>query len=133
MAERRSDESHSPGTFGESLAAFLDAALTSSEAAEPELRRLVREHLQGEPRTLPVVSLDISAIDHPNLQVALDALFVREGWSADLVGIDADFTTFGGIGIGMVTAPARSAFARASLERGAVKTVSVALDAQHAI
>ena len=40
---------------------------------EPAVRRRLREHLERDPRELPIVSRALAAWDRPNFQVAIDA------------------------------------------------------------
>ncbi len=78
----------SPGTFGASLHAFLRASLALAPATEPELTRRLREHLGVDDLgPLPVVSLELPAREHPNLQLAFERLLERDGWSAEIVGV----------------------------------------------
>jgi len=52
---------------------------------EPPIRRLLREHLEADPRELPVVSRALEVWDRPNFQVAIDLW--TDGRQVDLVGL----------------------------------------------
>jgi cell division protease FtsH len=73
--------------FGELFRRFLKRALDEEPEEEPEFKVLLREHLGAEPSDLPIVAESVSAWDHANLQLGLEALLEEEGRSATLVGI----------------------------------------------
>lgn len=73
----------SPAAFGTALKRFLDASL----AQAPPLRARVVEHLGTDPAELHTLARDMPLRAQPNLQVALDALLARPGWSRELIGM----------------------------------------------
>ena len=81
------DDPLSPAAFGSALKRFLDASLALAPGVEPPLRARVREHLATDPAELPTVARAFPARDHPNLQLALDALLARPGWTAEVHGL----------------------------------------------
>jgi hypothetical protein len=73
--------------FGRIFTRFLQAAIEAEPDTEPEFRTLVREHLGADPKDLPIIGEQVHAWDQVNLQLALEALFARDGRSVTLVGI----------------------------------------------
>src|SRR5688572_1867434 len=76
-----------PAAFGRALKRFLDASLAQAPSQESPLRARVREHLGTDPAELPTLAHALPQRDHPNLQLALDALLARPGWEAEVRGI----------------------------------------------
>lgn len=80
-----------PGAFG---AAFLDFMQDMhAAAAQPDspLKERLEEHLGIEPNELPATVLELATPDHPNLQLALDAVLP----DAEIVGYGIRHTGFG--------------------------------------
>jgi hypothetical protein len=81
--------------FSSAFRRFLDAM--NAEAAKqtsPLLDRL-RTHLGGEPGRMPIITEEFDSYEHPNVQVALDAVLWSNGRTAELVGIAAHGKRFG--------------------------------------
>jgi hypothetical protein len=62
-----------PEELASALKRLADWAEEHAPEPEPALRRLLREHLGGDPRDMPVVSRGLAQWDRPNFQVAIDA------------------------------------------------------------
>jgi cell division protease FtsH len=73
--------------FGKVFTRFLHAAMEAEADTDPEFGVLVREHLQANPDELAIIGEEVHAWDQVNLQLALEALFTREGRTVKLVGI----------------------------------------------
>jgi hypothetical protein len=73
--------------FGELFGEFVRRALESESRREPAFRTLVREHLDADPKAIPIVALDVPEWDHANLQFAIEALIAKPGRAAELVGV----------------------------------------------
>jgi cell division protease FtsH len=73
--------------FGAQFGEFVRRALEAQPTEEPRFRALVRDHLGVEPLGAPIVSLQVPAWDHANLQVGLEALLERNGRKGEIVGI----------------------------------------------
>jgi ATPase family associated with various cellular activities (AAA) len=77
----------------ELAAAILELSAWAERNApqpEPALRVRVREHLGVDPGSLEVVNEDLSAYDHVNVQVALDALAGTTGETPEIVGLSME-------------------------------------------
>ena len=83
------------GAFG---ALFEEFVRRMSEAAErpesPFLTRL-REHLGADPKALPITSVELPETEHPNLQLALDAVLA----GAEIIGFSAQHMGMMDIGL----------------------------------
>jgi cell division protease FtsH len=73
--------------FGKVFTRFLRAAMEAEADTDPEFGVVVREHLQANPDELAIIGEEVHAWDQVNLQLALEALFTREGRTVKLVGI----------------------------------------------
>ena len=71
--------------------------------AEPRLPRLVAEHLGRDPAGLPVLAEQFAMLEHPNLQLALDAL-LASGDGQSVVGLPSEVRHFGEFSLGSVLA-----------------------------
>ena len=128
-----------PGAFGTSLKRFLDASLAQAPAEESPLRKRVRDHLGVDPAELPTVAREIHLRDHPNLQVGLDALLARPGWSFELLGLRRPEAPYMGVGLtDLIQAPTPGAdipllrpgpLQHEEVDLGAGRTVSCAFNA----
>jgi hypothetical protein len=102
------ETSGSPAGFGRAFRAFLEQSVREQEEAEepPFVARLT-DHLGANPRGLPIVAERFSAIEHPNVQTALDDWISTEGRSAELVGMSAEGKRYGGLGMADLVSPVR--------------------------
>jgi cell division protease FtsH len=76
--------------FGKIFTRFLQAAVEAEPDKEPEFGRIVRDHLGADPGDVPIIGEEIHAWDQVNLQLALEALFARDGRTVTLVGIGGE-------------------------------------------
>ena len=74
--------------FAREFKRFIDGMNTWAVSEATPLMRRLEAHLGGNPTTMPIVIAEFEAYEHPNVQVALEALFASgSGRTADLVGI----------------------------------------------
>jgi hypothetical protein len=73
------------GAFGAAFSEFVEAMSGAARARESGLVARTRERLGANPRELPSTSAEFSPTDHPNLQLALDAVLP----DAEVIGISA--------------------------------------------
>jgi hypothetical protein len=91
-----SAETAAPETaaFGAAFKAFMDAMVAQATPPESPLLSRIRAHVGDDPATLPVIAEEFDAFEHPNVQVAFDALLAEEGRSVTLVGVAAENKRF---------------------------------------
>ncbi len=63
-----------PGTFGAAFEDFVRAMTEAAALPQSPLSERLREHLGAEPGGLPSTVAEFDTTDHPNLQLALDAV-----------------------------------------------------------
>lgn len=83
--------------FGAAFKKFVDNM--NAEAAKetnPLVERL-KGYLGDEPSHVPIVAEEWESYEHPNVQVALDAVLARKGRTAELIGIAAQNKRWGAI------------------------------------
>src|SRR5258706_4421864 len=74
--------------FARDFKKLIDTMNTWALTEQTPLMKRLETHLGGTPSTMPIVMAEFEPFDHPNVQVALDALFAPgSGRTADLVGI----------------------------------------------
>ena len=73
------------GAFGAAFSEFVEAMSAAARARESGLVARMREHLGANPKELPSTTAEFSPTDHPNLQLALDAVLP----DAEVMGISA--------------------------------------------
>jgi cell division protease FtsH len=74
-----------PEELATALKRLADWAEEHAAQPEPALRRLLREHLHGDPSDMPLVSRGLAQWDRPNFQVAIDAW--TDGRDVQVVGL----------------------------------------------
>jgi hypothetical protein len=74
-----------PTELAGAIKRLTDWAEAHAPEPEPAVRRRLREHLDGDPRDLPIVSRALAAWDRPNFQVAIDAW--SDGREVEVVGL----------------------------------------------
>ena len=84
--------------FAEQFQRFLEAMTTTRRRKESSLRGLVRDHLGLDPAGLPILSEHVSTVEHPNLQLALDAL-LADGPGQSVVGLPTELRHYGGFSL----------------------------------
>jgi hypothetical protein len=97
----------STAAFGRAFRAFLEQSVSEQATEEPPFVARLAEHLGANPRELPIVAEQFSAIEHPNVQVALDVWARGEGRSAELLGMSAEEKRYAGIGMADLISPVR--------------------------
>jgi hypothetical protein len=100
-----------PGAFGAVFQEFMEAMTAAAERPDDALMERLRAHLGTEPGRLPVTAAEFPTTEHPNVQLALDAVLP----DAEVIGIAsrhpgftaglADLTSGSGIGGLLRTGP----------------------------
>jgi hypothetical protein len=90
------DQLPDPGAFGAAFEDFLRAMTTAAERGESELAARMREHLGQKPKELPSTAAEFARTDHPNLQIALDAVLP----DAEVLGYSSSHPGFLAVGLG---------------------------------
>lgn len=93
-----------PVDFGRAFKAFLDDVVGAVPAEEPAFFRRLREHFRSEPSGLPVIAHEFGTYDHPNLQLALDAVLSSGGRAFEAVGVGGQ-AMFAGFGLAELATP----------------------------
>ena len=83
--------------FGPLFKRFMDAMIAEAGKESTPLLDRLRAHLGGEPSRMPIVAEEFEQWEHPNVQMALDAVTSRSGRRAELLGIAAQNKRFGQI------------------------------------
>jgi hypothetical protein len=86
--------------FGAAFEDFMRAMTEAVERPEPALAARLREHLGAEPGALPTTAAEFASTDHPNLQLALDAVLP----DAEVVGYTLRHAGFAPVTLGDVIA-----------------------------
>ncbi len=89
-----------PGSFGAAFVEFMRAMSLVAEERESEVAVRLREHLGTDPKGLPTTGAEFPQAEHPNLQLALDAVL----GDAELVGYTTRHMGFGSIGLAEIVA-----------------------------
>jgi hypothetical protein len=84
------------GAFGAAFTEFVQRMTAVARGRESELLARIREHLGVDPGQLPSTSAEFSPTDHPNLQLAIDAVLP----DAEVLGFTAANPGFMMMGIG---------------------------------
>lgn len=114
--------------FGASFKGFMDQVAAQAPKEEPALFRRMREHLGQDPTILPVLEEKFPAADHPNVQVAVDALVGSEGCSASAAGITWG-NEYEGVSLStLVTAGVRSMFGGPPPQEGPLQLTNITLN-----
>ena len=74
-----------PGTFGAAFEEFVRAMTEAAALPASPLSERLREHLGAEPGGLPSTVAEFDTTEHPNLQLALDAVL----GDAEILGFTA--------------------------------------------
>ena len=89
-----------PGSFGAAFVEFMRVMSLVAEERESEVAVRLREHLGTDPKGLPTTGAEFPLAEHPNLQLALDAVL----GDAELVGFTTRLTGLGSIGLAEIVA-----------------------------
>src|SRR5919112_1184186 len=95
----------SASAFGRAFRAFLEESVKGQEAEDPPFVARLAEHLGADPRGLPILAEQMSVIEHPNVQAALDAWISGDGRSAELIGMSAEQKRYEGLGFSDLITP----------------------------
>jgi hypothetical protein len=76
------------GEFAREFKRLIDALNAGGFSEPTSLMKRLAAHLGGDPTRMPIVAEEFEAYEHPNVQVAVDALLgARSGRTVELVGI----------------------------------------------
>jgi ATPase family associated with various cellular activities (AAA) len=89
------DELPDLGTFAATFETFMRAMSAAAEHAPSEVAERMQAHLGTDPAELPITSASFGLPDHPNLQLALDAVLP----GAELLGFSAAHLPFQALGM----------------------------------
>src|SRR5689334_9389748 len=64
------------------------------------IRRALREHLGERSTDLSIVGQEMHDWELPNLQLALDSLLARPGWSSRVIGLSGQARHYQGLSLG---------------------------------
>jgi hypothetical protein len=91
------DRSIDPASFASAFKQFVDNVnFIASRETTPLIDRL-RDYLGPEPGQVPIVAEEFESYEHPNVQMALDAVMEREGRQVELIGVAAANKRWGAI------------------------------------
>ncbi|WP_370328407.1 AAA family ATPase [Euzebya sp.] len=91
--------------FARTYAAFLRHVIALEPAEDTPISRLIREHLEVDPRALAVIALSLPAHDHPNLQRAIDAWAASPGRDVTVLGLGIPNRRFNPMSLGELLQP----------------------------
>lgn len=86
-----------PADLARAIQGLNNWAKENVPARESALRQRLTEHLDEDPRELPVVSRTLNRYEHPNLQVAMDRWSEGEGRLIETIGL----SSLGGYRVGL--------------------------------
>jgi DNA polymerase III delta prime subunit len=89
-----------PGAFGAAFEEFIRVMSDAAQLPESQLAQRLREHLGAEPAGLPSTVAEFPTTDHPNLQLALDAVLPE----AEIVGFRVPHSGFAPLSLADVVA-----------------------------
>jgi hypothetical protein len=78
-----------PVAFGAAFKKFVDNMNTEAAKESSTLIERLRAYLGNEPNTAPIVAEEFESYEHPNVQVAVDAVLKRGGRSVEISGVAA--------------------------------------------
>src|SRR3954453_18175049 len=82
-----------PGRFGAAFEEFVQAMTAAAQRPESGLAARIGDHIGADPRELPSTVADFRSTDHPNLQLALDAVL----GGAEILGYNARHAAMMGV------------------------------------
>jgi ATPase family associated with various cellular activities (AAA) len=88
------------GAFGAAFEEFVRAMSLAAEHKESDVTVRLREHLGAEPKELPTTGAEFPLTEHPNLQLAIEAVLS----DAEIVGFAARHLGFGSVGLAEIVA-----------------------------
>jgi hypothetical protein len=99
------DPTLSPSAFGRAFRAFLEESVRGQKDEDPPFVARLADHLGADPRGLPILAEQLSVIEHPNVQAALEAWISGDGRSAELVGMSAEQKRYQGLAFSDLITP----------------------------
>ena len=84
-----SEDALSPEAFGAAFKSFLTVMTQHAQPPVGTLQQRIAAHLGADPSKLPVFADEFDPYEHPNVQVAIDAMLTEHQDEAELVGIAA--------------------------------------------
>jgi hypothetical protein len=95
----------SASAFGRAFRAFLEESVKGQKVEDPPFVARLADHLGADPREMPILAEQMSVIEHPNVQAALDAWISGDGRSAELLGMSAEQKRYQGLGFSDLITP----------------------------
>jgi cell division protease FtsH len=89
-----------PAAFGAAFEDFVRAMSAAAERPESPLAARLRDHLGTDPAALPTTAAEFATTDHPNLQLAVDAVLP----DAEVVGVNIRHAGMAPVSLGDVIA-----------------------------
>jgi hypothetical protein len=99
------DPTLSPSAFGRAFRAFLEESVRGQKDEDPPFVARLADHLGADPRGLPILAEQLSVIEHPNVQAALETWISGDGRSAELVGMSAEQKRYQGLAFSDLITP----------------------------
>jgi hypothetical protein len=113
----------SPGEFGAAFKAFIDTInLAAAPPPNPLLER-IGDHLGSDPNTLAIVAEEFDNFEHPNVQMALDAVLNAPNREHELIGVSSDHKYYMSLGLSDLLSRT-GAYGRLALSEGPVDYVN---------
>jgi hypothetical protein len=128
-AQMTDDAGMSARDFGPAFKRFLEQATHAEPTDEPYFVGLLRGHFGADPALLPIVTASLEPSEHPNVQLAVDALVAAGGRSAELVGVSHEMKRMTGVGLAELVTPGRGgSFSARGASAGPVEYSALPLD-----
>ena len=78
-----------PTAFASAFKSFVDNVNAIAARETTPLIERLKEYLGPEPGQVPIVAEEIESYEHPNVQMALDAVMAKKGRQVELIGVAA--------------------------------------------
>jgi hypothetical protein len=88
-----------PERFGTAFKAFIEAVVQAAAPPESPLLERIRAHLDADLNELTVVAEEFDTFEHPNVQVAVDAVLTAVGRDRELIGVSSDHKFYMKLGL----------------------------------
>lgn len=86
-----------PTSFAVAFKQFVDNMNAAALKETTSLLERLKEYLGPEPGQVPIVAEEFESYEHPNVQVALDAVMAKKGRQVELIGVAAANKRWGAI------------------------------------
>jgi hypothetical protein len=116
-----------PRSFGATFQTFLERMAAQAPAAEPEIRRRVREHFGADPAQLPIVGERFPSHEHVNLHLAVEGYLAEGGRESELMGVTSPHEMFAA-GLAQLVAPPSAGARMPASGVGPVEYTNLPLD-----